>query len=212
MASKPVVLPEIFQGNTSWDDWLEHFDRVAAVNDWTANATKLKWLKVRITGKAAAALRRLPDETKNDYGALTEALKKRTFRTSEQERLVYGRFTGQNEAQDEDWASFGDSLRLLTEKAYPGLQDEAQEVLALNHFLAQLEHPQINFAVRQKQPKTVDQAVQYTMEAESYLNSYKRTTNAMVPTHPGLKDPDQSVAAAINREDSQSMMPAIISN
>jgi len=40
--------------------------------------------------------------------------------------------------KDENWVSFGDNLHLLTEKAYPGLQDEAQEVLALNHFLAQL--------------------------------------------------------------------------
>ena len=159
MASKPVVLLEIFQGNTSWDNWLEHFDRVAAVNDWTANATKLKWLKVHLTGKAAAGLRRLPDETKNDYGALTKVLKKR-FKPASKKDLYMADLQVRKKCKDEDWVSFGDSLRLLTEKAYPGLQDEAQEVLALNHFLAQLEHPQINFAVRQKQPRTVDQTVQ----------------------------------------------------
>ena len=63
MASKPVILPEPFQGTASWDDWIEHFERVAIVNEWTTNAAKLKWLKVRLTGKAAATLKRLPDET-----------------------------------------------------------------------------------------------------------------------------------------------------
>ena len=65
MASKPVILPETFQGTASWDDWIEHFERVAIVNEWTTAAAKLKWLKVRLTSKAMAALKRLPDETQD---------------------------------------------------------------------------------------------------------------------------------------------------
>ena len=74
MASKPLVLPETFQGTGSWEDWIEHFEREAAVNEWTLNASKLRWLKVRLTGKAAAALKRFPEATSNDYAALKEAL------------------------------------------------------------------------------------------------------------------------------------------
>jgi hypothetical protein len=35
MASKPVVLPEPYNGETSWEDWMLHFEDVAAVNEWT---------------------------------------------------------------------------------------------------------------------------------------------------------------------------------
>ena len=82
-------------------------------------------------------------------------------------------FQARQKTKSEDWASFADNLRLLTDKAYPDLQAEAQEALALNRFLSQLDDPQINFTVRQKQPGNIDQAVQYTLEAESYLSPHK---------------------------------------
>lgn len=56
----------------------------------------------------------------------------------------------------EDWAVFGEDLKLLADKAYPDLQEEAREQFALNQFLAQLENPQVAFSVKQAKPKTVD--------------------------------------------------------
>ena len=47
-------------------------------------------------------------------------------------------------------------------------------MLALNRFLTQLDNPQVNFSVRQKQPTNIDQAVQFTLEAESYLHPHKQ--------------------------------------
>ena len=35
MASKPVILPEPFDGESSWEDWQLHFQNVAALNQWT---------------------------------------------------------------------------------------------------------------------------------------------------------------------------------
>ena len=119
MASKPLVLPETFQGTESWEDWIEHFERVAAVNEWTSNASKLKWLKVRLTGKAAAALKRFSEATRNDYAALKEALQKR-FEPASKKELYMAEFQIRRKRKDEDWASFGDSLRFLAEKSYPG--------------------------------------------------------------------------------------------
>ena len=189
MASKPPVLPETFQGTESWEDWIEHFERVAAVNEWTSNASKLKWLKVRLTGKAAAALKRFPEATRNDYAALKEALQKR-FEPASKKELYMAEFQIRLKRKDEDWASFGDSLRFLAEKSYPDLTSEAQEVLALNHYLTQLENPQVNFSVRHKQPTSIDQAVQYTLEVESYLHPHKQqmfaATVGTVPVTPLL--------------------------
>jgi hypothetical protein len=39
------VLPELFDGVTSWEDWKLHFEDVAAVNEWT-DGHKLKLLRV----------------------------------------------------------------------------------------------------------------------------------------------------------------------
>ena len=46
MATRPLVLPEAYSGETSWEDWAFHFENVAAVNEWTAEQ-KMQWLKVR---------------------------------------------------------------------------------------------------------------------------------------------------------------------
>ena len=59
------------------------------------------------------------------------------------------------------------------EKAYPALQAEVQDLLALNHFLAQIDNPQVTFGDRQKAPSTIDAAVAATimsMELEMYLH------------------------------------------
>ena len=40
MASRPVALPEVFNGEGSWTDWLDHFESVADVKEWDAAANK----------------------------------------------------------------------------------------------------------------------------------------------------------------------------
>ena len=196
MAARPLVLPETYNGEKSWDDWVEHFESVADVNEWTDDAKKLKWLHVRLTGRAASAFKKFPAATKADYKLTTEALKKR-FEPESRKELYLAEMQSRRKRRDEDWATLGEELKTLAEKAYPGLQDEAQEVLALNHYLAQLDNPQVSFGVRQKQPKTVDEAVQHTLELESYLR----------PSRPGkvsqvsAEDDSETIAAASSRMD-----------
>ena len=209
MASRPIILPEPFQGTASWDDWIEHFERVAVIT----NAVKLKWLKIRLTGKAAAALKCCSDETLGDYSALKEALKKR-FEPASKKELYMAEFQARQKTKAEDWASFADDLCQLAEKAYLGLQMEAQEALALSRFLTQIDNPQIHFAVRQKQPANVDQAVQYTLEAESYMNPHKLKVDNTVHVTPVshiLTDDDsqpleQLVAALPSKESPMSVI------
>ena len=47
--TRPLVLPEVFDGQKSFDEWVSHFENVSAVNDWN-DESKLLWLKVRLTG------------------------------------------------------------------------------------------------------------------------------------------------------------------
>ena len=47
------------------------------------------------------------------------------------------------------------------DKAYPDLQQEAREYLALTSYLGQLSDPQGSFDVRQRRPKSLDKAVAY---------------------------------------------------
>ena len=75
MASKPLITPEAFTGDGSWEEWIDHFECVADVNKCESNAEKLKWLKVRLTGKALKTFRQLPDAARRDYKEAKKALK-----------------------------------------------------------------------------------------------------------------------------------------
>ena len=153
-----------------------------------------------MTAKAAAALKQFPETTRDDYAALKEALQ-RHFEPASKKELYMAEFQVRRKRKDEDWASFGDNLQLLAEKSYLNLTAEAQEVLALNCYLTQLDSPQISFSVRQKQPTNIDQAVQYTLEAESYLiHPYKQQnlTTSTLPIAPLL--PQSSVDKLPNTE------------
>lgn len=54
--------------------------------------------------------------------------------------------------------------------AYPQLQSQTHECLAVNIYLKQIGNPQVAFAVRQKQPANLDEAITATLEMEAYLD------------------------------------------
>ena len=58
-AKRPLISPDAYSGDTSWTDWVDHFEATALVNGWD-NAAKLVWLPVRLTGKAQVAWKRFP--------------------------------------------------------------------------------------------------------------------------------------------------------
>ena len=62
MAARPVAIPELFsgEGKAHWDDWINHFDRIADVNEWGADKQK-KWLPAHLTGRAASVYKRLSE-------------------------------------------------------------------------------------------------------------------------------------------------------
>lgn len=166
MAAKPVVLPEPFDGTTSWEEWSFHFENVANVNAWD-DAQKLQWIRVRLTGRAQKALQHLPEAAQATYPATKAALKARFDPESRQTRYQ-AEFQARRKKPSEGWADFAEDLQSLVDKAYPALQNEARERLAINSYLQQLTDPQVAFSVRQKRPETLDDAVAATLEMESY--------------------------------------------
>ena len=72
--------------------------------------------------------------------------------------------------RSKEWATFAKDLNQLVECAYPDLQEDAREHLALTHYLGQLEHQQLAIIGKQKCPKTMDEALRATLEVNSYLS------------------------------------------
>ena len=162
MSSKPLLIPEPFSGDCgNWQEWTDHFESVAVVNKWDTDGDKLR---------VHTVFMKLPENTRKDYGECVKALKRRFFPDSKKELYVAELHT-RAKRDNEDWASFGDALRVLSNKAYADLEERARERLALNQFLLQIENPQVAFGVKHKRPQNVEEAVTATIELESYLIS-----------------------------------------
>ena len=148
--------------------------------EWDDQA-KLKWLRVRLTGRAGTVFRRLPEVTRNNFQEAVEALRKR-FEPESKKELYMAELQTRMKRRNEDWSLLGDDLKQLADKAYPELAEEARERFALNQYLAHLSHPQVAFSVKQAKPKTVDEAVRLTLEMESYLLSSRQSKVAQIST------------------------------
>ena len=174
MATRPVVTPEHYSGEGSFDEWLDHFDSVAKINGWEADEAA-KWLSVGMVGRAKAAYKRLPDETRDDFSQAKEALLRR-FEPESKRSLYAAEFRAHCKRPCEDWPTFADDLKNLVDKALPDLDGHARERLAVGRFLTQIADPQLAFSVRQRHPKTVDDAVAATLELQAHLSLANTTT------------------------------------
>jgi len=119
MGVRPLVLPETFDGTGSWTDWCFHFENVSAVNGWD-DTQKLRWLRVRVTGRAQKALHRLSGPATASYEARRDALRARLEPESRHTRYE-AEFQSRRKRAGEGWADFADDLRRLADKAYPTL-------------------------------------------------------------------------------------------
>ena len=123
MGSRPLVLLEPFSGEGSWESLLCHFENVVDMIDWD-DGKKLKWLKVRLTGKAQTAFQRLLGEARSDYKAMQE-----WFELKSHQSHFHAKLQTCTKWKSESWSDFTDDLKSLVEKAYPELEEAAREQL-----------------------------------------------------------------------------------
>ena len=125
-----MVLPEKFDGTGNFEEWISHFESIAAINKWGEEEKSL-WIRVRLTQKAHVALTRLPSDTIQTYEVIKKALKER-FELSSKQEVYKAEFESRRKRKTESWGDFGDELLRLVDKAFPKLQFEGKEQLALS--------------------------------------------------------------------------------
>ena len=178
--SRPIIVPDCFSGKESYEDWMDQFESIAEINCWD-DEQKLKWLKVRLKGRALVAYKKFSVTARATFKNAKEALQKR-FEPESRKDLYLAEFQTRYKAKTESWPDFGEDLRVLVDKAYPSLDDEARQQLALQRYLSQLDNEQVAFSVKQRKLKTMEAAVSITLECESFLiKSTCATAGAVAP-------------------------------
>ncbi|XP_019861885.1 PREDICTED: uncharacterized protein LOC109590400 [Amphimedon queenslandica] len=191
MAAKPIILPDAYSGETNWEQWLLHFNDCADVNSWDA-ANKLKFLRVRLTGRAQTVFHRLSDTDKASFDDAVLALEAH-FEPKGKRELYLADFSTRTKRLTETWVEYADELRGLVEKAYPDLSAAAHEQLALTQLFNSITDPQVVLAVKQKNPKSLSEAVTATLQIECILTS-TRVASTSSPKDEPVSLPAHSVS------------------
>ena len=105
------------------------------------------WLNVCLTGRALMAYKKFSTTVHDSIKNTTKALQER-FEPESHRDLYLVEFQTQRKGKTESWPEFGENLRVLVDKAYPSLDDEAWQQLALQRYLSQLENDQVTFNVK----------------------------------------------------------------
>lgn len=165
--SGQFVIPEPFNGESKWEEWMYYFESIADVNEWDG-AKKLKWLKMRLTGRDtdgfSAPARRCQEWIWCSKGDWHKDLSQRVAKDS-----IKQSYRPIGSAKQRDELMLPTIRASWLTKAYPELQVEARERLAIDQYLWQLEHPQMAFSFRQKKPERLDDVVSATLEMEIYI-------------------------------------------
>ena len=103
--TRPLLLPEPFSGEAAedWSEWIDHFGSVAVVNKWESTEEKQKWLHVRLTGRAQAVFRKLPEDVRGDFSKCVDALHRRYDPDSKNVRCRAGHNTSCNNGLVKHW-------------------------------------------------------------------------------------------------------------
>ena len=84
--------------------------------------------------RAQLALQHLPKEVQGDYARLTRAMKDR-FKPDSRKGRYQAEFQACRKKPAEGWADFPQDLQVLVDKAFPHLQAEVCEQMALTQYL-----------------------------------------------------------------------------
>ncbi|KAH3776619.1 hypothetical protein DPMN_178050 [Dreissena polymorpha] len=114
------------------DQYIAYFEDCAELAQWNEKE-KLLYLATSLKQQARMHYSSLPVAEKRSCKLLTNRLEQR-LRSKRQQNRWLSKMQNRMRGKTETIAAFGDEIRLLSQKAYSTLDQEAQEMLALQHF------------------------------------------------------------------------------
>ncbi|CAC5373973.1 unnamed protein product [Mytilus coruscus] len=171
------IKPSKYDGNTPWMDYLSHFEMCALVNMWFEHH-KGFYLALSLFGQAQAVLGNLPKEKRQIFSDLVYALEKR-FAPSSQTELYRVEFKERRQKASETLPELGQSVRRLSNLAYPTAPLELRDTLAKEQFLDALVDSEMRLRIKQSRPKGLNKAIRLAVELEAYNKAESRTMKNM---------------------------------
>ena len=152
-----------YDGSTSLEAFLAHFDNCSRYNNWTYN-DKISQLKAALTGSAAEIL--LESERNMSYRELRNELKE-CYGTDGCENQYESQLKTRRRQKGETLRSLYQDINRLVLQAYPGQSGRIRDKLAVDAFITSLNDPELELSVRNGCSDTLRQSFRSAMMFES---------------------------------------------
>ena len=165
--------PERYDGTTDWADYLKHFEMVAAWNGWSP-LEKAAQLSMNLTHIAREAWTDSVTGTGTalSYEDLVKVMTQR-FTPDGQQEAFKAEFRNRVKRRDETFLELGYALRRLAIRAFPKLNFEAREEVALDQFQVGLTDLDMRKHVSLAHPTSLDRAITLANEYLTVSQSLK---------------------------------------
>ena len=131
--SKPVKLPEDFDGKQPLKEYLLHFERCSLINGWTEEE-KAMFLAASLPGESRKLLSGLTESEGRQYTKIVERLQLR-FGVEKQAELNQARLLNRRQFEGESLQMLANDIRSMVDLGYQDLGTPVQEHFAVQHFI-----------------------------------------------------------------------------
>ena len=167
--NKPPVLikPATYDGKSSWLDYKSHFEACAELGHWSED-DKALYLAVSLRGQAQSILGDLAGGVPKKYNELITALNER-FSPPNQMELHRAQLRERKQRASDSLPELGQSIKRLTNLAYPTAPLDVREKLAKEYFIDALTDSDIRLRIKQARPATLNDAIRHAVELEAFV-------------------------------------------
>ena len=172
-----AIKPDTFNGDEDWDQYISHFENCADLGNWSERERALT-LAACLKGQARTFYSSLPAFEICNYKSLVTKLEQR-FGSARQQSRWLSRLQSRRRLPHEPIAAFGDDIRLMAQKAYPTLNSDAQEMLALQQFYKAVSL-EMRCRLMDRETKSISDAVDVVERYEEIMgDNYERRRNVI---------------------------------
>ena len=155
------LAPMEYSGEGDFQEYLNQFEAMAETLFWT-EAKKGSALYGRLKGRALACVSSCPDRR---FSTLVQRLRDRF--SPRDEEMFYQQLTTYRKKTDQSWEDLAQEMERLSIKAYSGMEEKYRDSMAAKAFVEAVVDKDVRRRLRQKHPKTVNEAVRHARIIEA---------------------------------------------
>ncbi|KAL5007119.1 hypothetical protein ScPMuIL_015925, partial [Solemya velum] len=162
----PIVMPDIYSGQSKFRDWLVQFEVCKDINNWT-DTQACKFLAVMLRGNALQTFTDIDEDHRNDYTSVVQTLRDR-FDPDVDPGVYWAQLRNRVRKRGEPLSELASSIMRLVALAHPQADSHTRSGLSIRYFIEAIDDREIKLQLRRSKPVDMTQALKIALDEESY--------------------------------------------